>query len=159
MAIGASEAETFWTELLRSLARRGLNGVKLVVSDDHKGLKAAATRILALPGKDAASSSCATCWCMPARQGHRVVSAFVATALAEGDAEVADRFRTTLLKQNDEWAAARRYMTLESITPVSDNLTVKLPAVAAAYRFYAPDTATDAKPLLHRQGHDQKVSV
>ena len=46
MAIGASEAETFWTEFLRSLARRGLRGVKLVISDDHKGLKAAATRIL-----------------------------------------------------------------------------------------------------------------
>ena len=46
MAIGASEAETFWTEFLRSLARRGLRGVKLVISDDHKGLKPAATRIL-----------------------------------------------------------------------------------------------------------------
>jgi len=29
-AIGAFEAETFWTEFLRSLARRGLRGVKLV---------------------------------------------------------------------------------------------------------------------------------
>ena len=46
MAVGASEAETFWTEFLRSLARRGLRGVKLVISDDHKGLKAAATRVL-----------------------------------------------------------------------------------------------------------------
>ena len=46
MAIGASEAETFWTEFLRSLARRGLRGVRLVISDDHKGLQAAATRIL-----------------------------------------------------------------------------------------------------------------
>jgi len=36
-----------------------------------------------------------------------------------------------LLEQNDEWAVARRYMTLKSIAPVSDNLTVKLPAVAA----------------------------
>ena len=46
MAIGASEAETFWTEFLRGLTRRGLRGVQLVISDDHKGLKAAATRIL-----------------------------------------------------------------------------------------------------------------
>ena len=46
MAIGASEAETFWAEFLRSLTRRGLRGVQLVISDDHKGLKAAATRIL-----------------------------------------------------------------------------------------------------------------
>ena len=36
-----------------------------------------------------------------------------------------------LLEQNDEWAVSRRYMTLESIAPVSDTLTVKLPAVAA----------------------------
>ena len=44
VAIGASEAETFWTEFLRSLARRGLRGVQLVISDDHKGLKAAVKR-------------------------------------------------------------------------------------------------------------------
>ena len=39
---------------------------------------------------------------------------------------------TILLEQNDEWAVQRaRYMTLESIAPVSDTTTVKLPAVAA----------------------------
>ena len=37
MAIGASEAETFWTDFLRSLARRGLRGVKLVISDSSRG--------------------------------------------------------------------------------------------------------------------------
>ena len=36
-----------------------------------------------------------------------------------------------LLEQNDEWALPRRYMTLESIALVSDNLTVTLSAVAA----------------------------
>ena len=51
---GPSEAETFWTEFLRSLADRGLRGVKRVIADDHKGLRAAARRVFnatqALPG-------------------------------------------------------------------------------------------------------------
>ena len=46
MTIGASEAETFWTEFLRSLARRGMRGVKLVISDAHEGLKAAVAKVL-----------------------------------------------------------------------------------------------------------------
>jgi transposase-like protein len=33
MTIGNSEAEPFWTKFLRSLTRRGLRGVKLVISD------------------------------------------------------------------------------------------------------------------------------
>jgi len=33
LEIGTSEAETFWTGFLRKLTRRGLRGVKLVVSD------------------------------------------------------------------------------------------------------------------------------
>jgi len=45
VATGPSEAETFWTDFLRSLADRGLRGVKLVVADDHKGLRAAARRV------------------------------------------------------------------------------------------------------------------
>ena len=37
-----------------------------------------------------------------------------------------------LLEQNDEWAVQRaRYMTLETIAPMSDDPFVKLPAVAA----------------------------
>lgn len=38
MAIGASEAETFWVDFLRSLTRCGMHGVKLVISDAHEGL-------------------------------------------------------------------------------------------------------------------------
>src|SRR5277367_1205494 len=37
MAVGPSEAEVFWTDFLRSLARRGLRGVRLVISDAHEG--------------------------------------------------------------------------------------------------------------------------
>ena len=43
--IGPSEAETFWSGFLKSLARRGLRGVKLVISDAHEGLKAAIRRV------------------------------------------------------------------------------------------------------------------
>jgi putative transposase len=46
MAVGPSEAEPFWTAFLRSLTRRGLRGVKLVISDAHEGLKAAAAKVL-----------------------------------------------------------------------------------------------------------------
>jgi len=46
MAMGPSEAEPFWTSFLRSLTRRGLRGVKLVISDAHEGLKAAAAKVL-----------------------------------------------------------------------------------------------------------------
>lgn len=46
VATGPSEAEPFWTEFLRSLTRRGLRGVKLVISDAHEGLKAAASKVL-----------------------------------------------------------------------------------------------------------------
>jgi len=45
MAVGPSEAEPFWTEFLRSLSRRGLRGVKLVISDSHTGLKAAIAKV------------------------------------------------------------------------------------------------------------------
>ena len=46
LSIGPSEAETFWSDFLRSLNRRGLTGVKLVISDAHEGLKAAAGKVL-----------------------------------------------------------------------------------------------------------------
>lgn len=45
LAVGPSEAEPFWTEFLRSLGRRGLRGVKLVISDSHVGLKAAISKV------------------------------------------------------------------------------------------------------------------
>ena len=46
MSVGPSEAEPFWTDFLRSLTHRGLRGVKLIISDAHEGLKAAASKVL-----------------------------------------------------------------------------------------------------------------
>ena len=46
LKIGPSEAETFWSGFLKALVRRGLKGVKLVVSDAHEGLKQAIARVL-----------------------------------------------------------------------------------------------------------------
>ena len=57
VATGPSEAETFWTDFLRSLADRGLRGVKLVIADDHKGLRAAARRVF-----DATQQRCRVHW-------------------------------------------------------------------------------------------------
>ena len=44
MQIGTSEAEPIGTEFLRKLTRRGLRGVKLVISDAHEGIKTAVNK-------------------------------------------------------------------------------------------------------------------
>ena len=41
VSVALSEAEVHWRQLLSDLIRRGLRGVKLIISDDHAGLKAA----------------------------------------------------------------------------------------------------------------------
>ena len=46
MVVNPSEAETFWSDFLPSLTRRGLRGVKLVICDAHEGLKGAAAKVL-----------------------------------------------------------------------------------------------------------------
>jgi putative transposase len=45
LAIGASETEAFWLEFCRSLSRRGLGGVQLVISDAHEGLRSALSQV------------------------------------------------------------------------------------------------------------------
>jgi putative transposase len=42
--LGDSEDETFWSAFFRTLKRRGLHGVQLIISDAHEGLKKAVTR-------------------------------------------------------------------------------------------------------------------
>src|SRR5215469_207505 len=54
LGIGPSEAEPFWSGFLKGLVKRGLKGVKLVISDPHDGLRHAITRVLAPAGNDVA---------------------------------------------------------------------------------------------------------
>jgi transposase-like protein len=106
MDIGPSEAEPFWTEFLRNLARRGLRGVKLVISDAHEGLKAAITRVLCAAWQRCRVHFMRTALAHASKSGRRVVSAFMATAFVQNDAEaakgqwrrVADQLRSKLPK-------------------------------------------------------------
>jgi putative transposase len=202
--IAPSEAEPFWTEFLRKLRRRGLRGVKLVVSDSHEGIKAAVAKVLHASWQRCRVHFMRNALAHAGRQGRRIVSAFIGTAFVQDDGEaaktqwrsVADQIRpkvpklanlmddaeadvlafmsfprehraklhstnpierlngeikrrtevvgifpneaaivrlvgALLLEQNDEWAVQRgRYMTLETMAPLSDDPIVKLPAVA-----------------------------
>jgi transposase-like protein len=47
--VGECETEAFWRSFLRSLVKRGLGGVQLVVSDAHAGLKKAIAQTLDCP--------------------------------------------------------------------------------------------------------------
>ena len=202
--VGHSEAEPFGVEFLRSLARRGLRGTEVVISDAHEGLKAAITKILSATWQRCRVHFMRNALAYAGKTQRRIVSAWVGTAFAQDDAaarkqwrEVADPARprvpklaqrmdeaeadvlaymsfptqhrakihstnpierlngeikrrsgvvgifpneaavtrligAILLEQNDKWAVQRaRYMTLETIAPLSDDLAVSLPSLAA----------------------------
>ena len=110
MTVGASEAETFWTEFLRSLARRGLRGVKLAISDAHEGLKAAVAKVLHATWQRCRVHTMRNLLAHAGRQGRGVAAAFIATAFAQDDAAAAKA----------QWRK------------VADQLRPKLPKLAAA---------------------------
>ena len=89
MAIGSSEAEPFWLDFLRSLARRGLAGVKLVVSDAHEGLKAAVTKVLRATWQRCRVHFARNALAHAGKTQRRIVSAWIGTAYAESDAAAA----------------------------------------------------------------------
>jgi putative transposase len=123
MDIGASEAETFWTAFLRKLTRRGLRGVKLVVSDAHEGIKAAVSKVLSTTWQRCRVHFMRNVLAHAGKSGRRVVSAFIATAFAQDDATsaktqwrgVADQLRPKLPKlaalMDDAEADVLAYMT------------------------------------------------
>jgi putative transposase len=106
MTVGHSEAEPFWTEFLRSLTRRGLRGVKLVISDAHEGLKAAITKVLSATWQRCRVHFMRNALAYAGKTQRRIVSAWVGTAFAQDDApaarkqwrEVADQMRPRVPK-------------------------------------------------------------
>jgi len=106
LAVGPSEAETFWTEFLRSLARRGLRGVKLVVSDAHEGIKAAVAKIMHCTWQRCRVHFMRNLMAHAGKSGRKMVGAFIGTAFAQESAEaakaqwrrVADQLRPKLPK-------------------------------------------------------------
>ncbi len=199
VATGPSEAETFWKGFLRSLADRGLRGVSLVIADDHKGLRAAASKVF-----HATMQRCRVHWMrnalahVSAKQRPGVI-AMIKTIFAQETAQelraqwkvISDALRdraprlaemmdearddvlaytvypkehwpqiastnprerlnreikrradvvgifpndravvrlagALMLEQNDEWAVSRRYMSLESITAVSNDPMIRI---------------------------------
>ena len=89
MEVGTSEAEPIWTEFLRKLTRRGLRGVKLVVSDAHEGIKAAVGKVLNATWQRCRVHFIRNVLAHAGKSGRRVVSAFIATAFAQETAEAA----------------------------------------------------------------------
>jgi transposase-like protein len=129
MDIGPSEAETFWTDFLRKLARRGLRGVKLVVSDAHEGIKAAVSKVLTATWQRCRVHFMRNALAHAGKSGRRVVSAFIATAFAQDDAVNATR----------QWRA------------VADQLRPKLPRLAVLMDGAEPDVlAYMSFPAQHR---------
>jgi transposase-like protein len=127
--VGHSEAETFWTGFLRKLARRGLRGVKLVISDGHEGIKATVSKILTASWQRCRVHFMRNVLAHAGRSGRRVVSAFIATAFAQEDAGQA----------RAQW---RR---------VADQLRPKVPKLAAMMDEAEPDVlAYMSFPSQHR---------
>ncbi len=89
LEIGTSEAEPIWTEFLRKLTRRGLRGVKLVISDAHEGIKAAVSKVLSATWQRCRVHFQRNALAHAGKSGRRVVSAFIATAFAQDTADAA----------------------------------------------------------------------
>src|SRR3954451_11686618 len=106
LKVGASEAEPFWTEFLRSLNRRGLRGVKLVISDSHEGIKAGASKVLKATWQRCRVHFMRNALAHAGKTQRRMVSAAIGTVFVQDSPEaakkqwrsVADQFREKMPK-------------------------------------------------------------
>jgi putative transposase len=106
VAVGPSEAEPFWLKFLRDLTRRGLRGVKLVISDAHLGLKTAIAKVFTATWQRCRVHFMRNALAFANKGQRQMVLALINTALAQETTEaaheqwhvVADHFRTKLPK-------------------------------------------------------------
>ena len=91
--------------------RRGLRGVKLVVSDAHEGIKAAVSKVLSASWQRCRVHFMRNVLAHAGKSGRRVVSAFIATAFAQETPEAA----------STQWRA------------VADQIRPKVPKLAAIH--------------------------
>jgi putative transposase len=120
MDIGPSEAETFWTEFLRKLRRRGLRGVKLVVSDAHEGIKAAIAKLMNATWQRCRVHTMRNALAHAGKSSRRVVSAFMATAFAQDSAEAAKaQWRRVATKGGSEKVVIRRPFSAPKAAPAA----------------------------------------
>jgi len=89
LASGPSEAETFWSDFLRTLKKRGLAGVQLVISDAHEGLKAAIAKVLGATWQRCRVHFMRNALAHVAKGQRETVAAIIRTAFAQPDAETA----------------------------------------------------------------------
>jgi len=116
--VGASEDRSFWTSFLRSLVKRGLAGVRLVISDAHEGLKQAIKTVLS----GAAWQRCRVHFM-------RNLLALVPQSLREPVAAIV----RTIFAQPDHTSA------LNQLQKVADGLRKRLPAAATLLEDAAED--------------------
>ena len=106
VAVGPSEAEPFWMKFLRDLTRRGLRGVKLVISDAHLGLKAAIAKVFTATWQRCRVHFMRNAMAFANKGQRQMVVALINTAFAQENAEaaheqwrvVADHFRANMPK-------------------------------------------------------------
>lgn len=111
MQVGASEAEPFWTDFLRTLTRRGLRGVKLVISDAHEGLKAAVRKVISATWQRCRVHFMRNVLVHAPSGQRRMVSALIATIFAqETEAAARDQWRTVTDQLRERFPKIARVM-------------------------------------------------
>ena len=106
LGLGPSEAAIFWLGFLRGLEKRGLKGVKLVISDAHEGLKAAIAQVFKATWQRCRVHFMRNALAYVPKAQHQMVAAAIRTVFMQADhaaasqtwRQVADQLRVRIPK-------------------------------------------------------------